>query len=117
EEQEIKLKDDFELLANESHSAIGDYYHTFTLKISSRDRIDAIRQIRNSKNFNSVEEGLFPPYTHSRYFGPKVSWNYEDEFNYTRAYFKPAGREGYAPTHRRIQISKTANELTFEDID
>lgn len=42
EKQDIKLRDDFELLKNESMSAIGDYYHTFTLKISERDKQNAI---------------------------------------------------------------------------
>jgi hypothetical protein len=42
EEQEIKLTDDFELLKNVSMSAIGEYYHTFTLRISERDKQNAI---------------------------------------------------------------------------
>lgn len=53
EEQGIELLDDFELTHNESMSAIGDYYHTFTLKISERDKQDAILKIKNSDNFKS----------------------------------------------------------------
>lgn len=53
----------------------------------------------------------------TRYFGPKVTQNYETENAYVREYFEPSGREGYAPTFRRISISKTKNELIFEDID
>ena len=42
---------------------------------------------------------------------------HETENSYVREYFEPSGQEGYAPTFRRISISKTKNELTFEDID
>lgn len=119
EEQQILLKDNFELQENKSMSAIGDYYHTFTLIISERDKQKAILKIKNSDNFktdnSSIDETLY--LSDKRYFGPKVSQNYETEKAYVREYFQPSGQEGYAPTFRRILISKTKNELTFEDID
>ena len=118
-EQQILLKDKFELVKNESSSAIGDYYHTFTLKISERDKQNAILKIKSSDNFkadnSSIDKMLY--LSNKRYFGPKVIQNYETENTYVREYFKPSGQEGYAPTFRRISISKTENELTFEDID
>ena len=118
EEQNIKLTDNFELLNNESSSAIGDYYHTFTLQISERDRQDAILKIKSSKDFHtSIDVIDNHSYNFDRYTGPKVTWNYENEYCYIREYFKPAGQKGYAPTFRRISISKTKNELIFEDID
>jgi hypothetical protein len=120
EEQDIKLTDDFELLKNESMSAIGDYYHTFTLKISKRDKLNAITKIKSANNFKtsngSIETLMYQP-APDRYFGKKVIQNYETENSFVREYFEPSGREGYAPTFRRISISKTDNELTFEDID
>lgn len=51
-----------------------------------------------------------------RYFGKKVIQNHETEDSYVREYFEPGRHEGYAPTFRRISMSKTKNELTFEDI-
>lgn len=120
EEQEFKLKDEFELLNNESMSAIGDYYHTFTLKISNRDKQDAISKIKSSDNYktdNSSIETMLYQQAPDRYFGKKIIQNYETENTYVREYFEPSGRKGYAPTFRRISISKTNNELTFEDID
>ena len=118
EEQEIKLTDDFELLKNVSMSAIGEYYHTFTLRISERDKQNAITQIKSADNFKasngSIETLMYQP---DRYFGKKVIQNYETKNSFVREYFEPSGREGYAPTFRRISISKTDNELTFEDID
>ena len=120
EEQDIKLTDDFELLKNESMSAIGDYYHTFTLKISERDRQNAISKIKSADNFKSYNgsiETLMYQSAPDRYFGKKVVQNYATENYFVREYFEPSGREGYAPTFRRISISKTDNELTFEDID
>lgn len=119
EEQELKLSDEFVLLNNESSSAVGDYYHTFTLEISERDKQNAISKIKSSVDFktdiSSVDQTLY--ISDNRYFGPKVTQNYETEYAYVREYFQPSGHEGYAPTFRRISISKTKNELTFEDID
>lgn len=119
EEQQILLEDNFELQENKSMSAIGDYYHTFTLIISERDKQKAILKIKNADNFktdnSSIDETLY--LSDKRYFGPKVTQNYETEKAYVQEYFQPSGQEGYAPTFRRILISKTKNELTFEDID
>jgi len=119
EEQQILLVDKFDLEENKSTSAIGDYYHTFTLNISVKDKQSAILQIKGSKNFKSQtyeKESLI--YQHQdRYFGPKVIHNYETQNSYVREYFQPSGQEGYAPTFRRISISKSENQLTFEDID
>ena len=119
EEQQFLLQDKFELKENKSMSAIGDYYHTFTLKISERDKQSAIAKIKSADNFKtdntSIDQTLY--LSDNRYFGPKVTQNYQTENSYVREYFKPSGREGYAPTFRRISISKTNNELTFEDID
>ena len=120
EEQDIKLTDDFELLKNESMSAIGDYYHTFTLKISERDKQNAITKIKSADNYKSDNgsiETLMYQSAPDRYFGKKVVQNYATENSFVRECFEPSGREGYAPTFRRISISKTNNELTFEDID
>lgn len=120
EEQDFKLVDKFELLENESMSAIGDYYHTFTLKISETDKQNAIFKIKNADNFkrdNGSIESLMYQQAPGRYFGKKVIQNYETEKTYVRAYFEPSGKEGYAPTFRRISINKTENELTYEDID
>jgi hypothetical protein len=119
EEQQVLLVDKFELVKNESSSAIGDYYHTFTLKISERDKQNAILKIKSADNFkadnSSIDQTLY--LSDKRYFGPKVTQNYEIENAYVREYFQPSGQEGYASTFRRISISKTDNELTFEDID
>ncbi|MBU8883957.1 hypothetical protein KSK37_12750 [Kaistella sp. DKR-2] len=120
EEQGIKLTDEFDLTENKSTSAIGDYYHTFTLKISERDKQKAITNIKSSENFKSdnrsIENLMLHPVP-NRYFGNKVTQNYETENSYVREYFKPSGHEGYAPTFRRISINKANNELTFEDIN
>ena len=118
EEQGLKLTGEFVLTENKSMFAIGDYYHTFTLEISKLDKQNAISIIKSSVNFktdnSSIDQMLY--LSDKRYFGPKVTQNYETENAYVREYFKPSGQEGYAPTFRRISISKIKNELTFEDI-
>jgi len=118
EAQNILLQDNFELKENKSTSAMGDYYHTFTLKISERDRQNAIMKIKRANNFKadnrSIDHMLY--LSNNRYFGPKVTQNYETENDYVSEYFKPSGKERYAPTFRRISISKIKNNLTYEDI-
>lgn len=119
EEQNFKLTDEFVLLKNESKFIIGNYYHTFTLKISDRDKQDAITKIESSANFKSDNESveiLLYQKVKDKYYGNKIIQNYETETSYVREYFEPSGRQGFAFTFRRISISKTKNELTFEDI-
>lgn len=117
EEQQILLVDKFEL--KENQSAIGAYYHTFTLKISERDKQNAISKIKSAVNFKTNKGSIesLPYQQQNRYFGPKVIQNYEIKNSYVTEYFKPSGQKGYAPIFRRISISKSENELTFEDID
>lgn len=118
EEQELKLTDEFKLENNESMWAIGDYYHTFTLTISEKDKLNVIQQIKSSNNFKEIGKPttdlLFD--IEDRYKGPKQTQNYETEKAFIREYIKPNG-QGYAPTFRRIIVDKLKNELIFEDID
>ncbi len=111
-EQGIELSDDFKILHNETVSALADSYHTFTLEISEQDKRHAISEIQNSDNFDqdnrSIIEMVFQ--RENRYFGSVVKLKYQTENDFIREYFKPSGKEGYAPTFRRISI------LKFEDI-
>jgi hypothetical protein len=120
EEQNIKLNDKFYLLNNSSTGALGaDYYHKFTLQISAPDRQQAITAIKGSRIFKTdphLVDSLLYMRNEGRYFGPRVVQDYQTKYAYVREYFQPSCKENYAPTFRRISISKTENELTFEDI-
>ena len=118
-EQQIVLKDEFNIQDNRSSSAIGDYYHTFTLGISNRDKQRLIAKIKSAHDFkrNTNENESLLYSCQNRYLGPKVVQNFETEDSYVREYFQPSGKSGYAPTFRRISVSKIENKLTFEDID
>jgi len=116
-EQGLQIKDDFIIEKNESMSSSGDYYHTFTLNITSKDRERIIGEIKGSSNFN--KEKVVEQYSDNRiddHTGPKRIKNYETEDQYIREFFEPQG-EGYAPTWRKIRIEKKDNKLIFEDID
>ena len=116
-EQNIKLNDEFELKENKSMSAIGDYYHTFTLKISEKDKVRIINQIKNSKNFTQNKKTeLYFDNREDYYIGPKRTENYQTENQFITELFEPQG-EGYAPTWRKIEIDKKGRLLIFEDID
>ena len=118
EEQEILLNDKFDLAHNKSAFFISDYYHTFTLIISEKDKHNAIEEIKNSAEFIEMGEpikNLLYENSRNRYFGMKQIQNYETENTFVREYFKPSGKEGYAPTFRRIIIYKYENRLIFEE--
>ncbi len=116
-EQNIKLNNEFELIENKSMSGIGDYYHTFKLKISEKDKARIINEIKKSKNFKQDEQTeSFFDNREDYYKGPKRIKNYETENQFIRELFEPQG-EGYAPTWRKIEIDKKENLLIFEDID
>lgn len=120
-EQKIILKDDFKIINNISHSAIGDCYHTFTLSISEEDRQRIIQQIKNAENFkiksDTTINHLLYLNNENRYFGKKIIQNYETNNDYVTEFFEPSNQEGYAPTFQRISVSKTENILTFKDIN
>lgn len=118
-EQNINLEDDFIIIKNESFSGIGDYYHTFELEISEKDKRKGINEIKSSKDFITIEQKIINfPYSPeiNRYKGSKKIQNYETENGFVREYFQPNG-QGYAPTFRRIKLNKKDNILIFEDID
>ena len=119
EEQNIMLTDDFKILNNKTMTAIGDYYHTFTLEISTKDKTNGINKIKSSTNFANKKEKIIDYLYDSkvnRYYGPKQTQNYETNDYFVREYYEPNGN-GYAPTFRRIKLDKNKNELIFEDID
>lgn len=117
-EQEIILNDRFDIDTNYSTSAISDYYHTFTLKISEKDKRHIIRQIKESNNFKVLKETTDDLLYKDRKLTTesKITSNYETKEAYVREYFQGA-EPGYAPTFRRVIIDKLANKLVFEDID
>lgn len=116
-EQNIVLIDEFELIENKSMSGIGDYYHTFTLKITSQDKNKIINEIKKSENYNTdlkMEKYFENPEDY--YNGPKRILNYETKNQFVRELFQPNG-DNYAPTWRKIEIDKYGDLLIFEDID
>lgn len=116
-EQDIILTEKFEIIENKSMSAIGDYYHTFSLRISIKDKQMIIRQIKSSQNFKGLNERPEDiSHTEDRYKGKKIIQSYEDSLQFVREYFEPNG-VGCAPTYRKVEIDKKGNLLTFEDID
>jgi hypothetical protein len=117
-EQDIYLTDNFEITENKSMSGIGDYYHKFVLDISEQDKKRIIEHIRKSENFKHANENVTDiTNLTDRYFGKKLTQNYESQGYFVREYFEPSGKQNYAPTYRKIQIDKTESKLTFEDID
>ena len=88
-----------------------------TLKISEKDKARIINEIKNSENFNLVQETeAYFDNRNDYYEGPKRIKNYETEIQFVRELFEPNGK-GYAPTCRKIEIDKKENLLIFEDIE
>ena len=93
-EQKIVLNDPFEIKENKSMSGIGDYYNTFTLKISNKDRLRLITEIAASEGFKKVNkiQGDITQQT-DRYTGNRITQNYETEEQFIKEYFEPNGND------------------------
>jgi len=79
-EQNIQIKDDFEIEENKSIIAPGDYYHTFTLSIAPSDKNRLSDEIKRSPNFN--KDKLVETYLYDQsdyHYGPKRIKNYEQQ--------------------------------------
>lgn len=116
-EHNIELKDDFELISNES-GGFQDYFHQFRLTISPTDRERLIEQIRTAHNYKEEIQDMFDlrygKIRHSE-IDTVFTANYQDEWYYVYEYYKP-NKQGYKPTWDRISISKTENILTYERV-
>ncbi|MCD0489783.1 hypothetical protein LPB86_16185 [Pedobacter sp. MC2016-14] len=115
--QGMVLNDEFDLLNNKSMIAPGDYYHTFTLKISLEDKQRLIKKITSSNNFKNIgehPEDIMAKTDH--YTGVKLTQNYETESQFISEFFEPRGK-GFSPIYRKIEIGKKEGLLIFEDID
>ena len=77
-ELDIHIAEDFDISENKSMIAPGDYYHTFTLRITLTDKERIINEIKRSPNFNVGEpvESYFDNRA-DYYTGPKRIRNYE----------------------------------------
>ncbi|MDO1512361.1 hypothetical protein Q2T41_06855 [Maribacter confluentis] len=112
----IELIDDFKILSNED-GGLMDFYHTFRLKISGKDKDRMIDEIKASIGYtDSIQEYRYlPSEAEYRYHGDTLKANYQTEREYRREIFYPNG-QGYTPTYKIISISKSKNELKFEHI-
>jgi len=116
-EHNIEVKDDFELVSNKS-GGFQDYFHQFSLTISTKDRERLIEQIKTADNYKDEIQEMFDlRYGKIRYSDIDTFFtaNYQDEWNFIYEYFKP-NKQGYKPTWDRVSISKTENKLTYERV-
>ena len=115
-QQHVVLEDNFTIQNNES-SGIMDYFHSFKLEISEKDKMRIIAQIKAEDTYQDTINNRFhlPTLAKNRYKGDTLYANYQTEWAYKKALFYANG-EGYTPTYRVISVSKEKNELTFEEI-
>ncbi|WP_156875573.1 hypothetical protein [Lacinutrix venerupis] len=114
-EQNIELKDDFEILENKSVGTV-DYYHRFELSISESDKKRLVSEIKTSKFYqDSIKSYFHLPSTQDRYVGNSVTLNYQTQMEYKSEFYEPNGK-GYVPTFRIISIPKSENKIIFEEI-
>ncbi|MDQ8005754.1 MAG: hypothetical protein REI64_13195 [Pedobacter sp.] len=115
----IELYDNFNLIENQSKWSVGDYYQTFSLRISKSDKERIIQSIKSDTNFialgKPITNFLYDPNV-DKYNGKKVTQNYEVDDAFVRELFIPNG-DGYAPTFYKISIYKVGTIVVFEDID
>jgi len=114
-EQNIDLKDDFEII---EHKQVGtvDYYRRFELLISKPDKQRLIKELTTSVFYqDSISGYLHLPNTQERYIGDTITVNYQTQYEYKSEFYRPNGK-GYAPTYRIISIPISESKLIFEEI-
>lgn len=112
---DIQLKDDFEILSNSS-GGLMDYFHTFQLSISERDKEQIISKIRSSDDFTvDTRNRFYLPDKIGRYSSTTIKANYENDESFKRETYQTF-QEGYAPTHEIITVHKGSDRLTFEQV-
>jgi hypothetical protein len=114
-EQDIKLKDGFELFENKSYFT-WHKIHTFRLRISENDKNLIISQIKSSPDFKGLKDPKEDIYSKAdKYVGKKVIQNYEEGDQFVRESIRVI-KKGYTSIHRKIEIGKKESILNFEDL-
>ncbi len=114
--QQITFHDSFEILDNSSSSAIGYSEHTFTLRLSDKDKKRIIEEFRNSGNYTNLSDSTAIKGQPYPYFTKKLRTQYFETDKYLMQKFhEPIA--GYAPNFRIVTIEKSSRKLFFEDID
>jgi hypothetical protein len=117
QEQDVVLKNDFDLENNRTASFLDDYYHKFDLIISAQDKLRLINQIKTNPNFFKISEN----YSHDFFLEKssikegKIKRRYYETPDFFINEFTKAGKKGYAPTYRKLIISKKESEFYFEE--
>ncbi|WP_141878135.1 hypothetical protein [Gramella sp. Hel_I_59] len=106
--QKIYLKQDFEIIDNES-GGFTDYAHTFKLKISESDKKRIVDSIRNTTNYLGIIEGYNIPMANPNTY---EHLNYEtDDYINWEYYLKEPIEDG--TYHFHFQLSKENNVLSY----
>ncbi len=112
--QDIELKDDFEVIDNES-GGFRDYAQSFTLKISQSDFDRIAKDIRSSKNFRWINTDSINQFPSADYKS-KDTVNYETENLIKREYYLDEKKED-GTFHFYLQLSKKERELNYFGIN
>lgn len=105
----IELKDNFQILKNES-GGFKDYYETFTLNISDNDFKLISQKLKTSKNF----KGLFTDYNNMPSSNYKIydTVDFETPNHFQREYFSSRKMEN-GTFHFIIQLDKQDKKLNY----
>lgn len=103
----FKLKDDFEIVRNES-GGLRDYYHSFTLKISDSDHLKIVQEIRAAENFQ-VESARLNALSNN---ASNDTLNYETNISIVREYYSNEKMKD-GTYHFLFQLSKKKSELSY----
>jgi energy-coupling factor transporter transmembrane protein EcfT len=110
----VILQDEFTITKNESSSAIGDYTHSFDLKISESDKNRLISEIKSSKDFKKNGESIIDIFQNlGKFKGKLISQNFETEENFIKRRYQSS--VGYWV--KTVYIDKKSNVLSFVYID
>lgn len=106
----FELKDDFEIIRNES-GGLRDYYHSFTLKVSHSDYQNIAKEIRNSENYQGLITDLTKQLPRANY-KTKDTVNFETNYHIEREYYSEQ-KMNDGTFHFHFQLSKSKNEFSY----
>lgn len=112
--RDLKMQHEFQLVGNE-YNQWSSPAQSFVLTIHSMDKTALIEQIRSSSEFINNGDPIKDIRLTRRYFGNPVKISYETPTALICKFLTPANKDGYAPVWQMITVSKTSNELVFEE--
>ena len=113
-ESNLHLSDNFKIIDAQDDQSLVDYYTSFNLIISEKDKNQLIQNIRNAKKFKKMEERDLSDFWRDEYSKQLVGEQLIRNYSVKQNYFKQITFTGKSRT-LEIKIDTIKNELQITD--